>query len=271
MERISCDVINDLLPSYLEEICSEDTCRLVEEHFGECADCRNKAEQLKRTQIVAERAEKTEIDGMKKVKQWVALRGMVSFWFFAVAATVLIAAVKSEAGAVPEKVYYVVLALFLLGSNRMLQEYITGRSIDCNRIVLTVLSGILLGYQVILCCLLLRGWIEGNYPFGMEASQLGPFVVKQLYAILLAQLLVFLAGMILGVKRAGLRIEAFILPLTSIFYSLAVRSLLGSMSSSVAEFQRMMNRITITILGEGISFFLLFAVMNRFGKRKKNV
>lgn len=40
MSRISCNVTKDLLPSYLDEICSEESKELVDEHLLECPACR---------------------------------------------------------------------------------------------------------------------------------------------------------------------------------------------------------------------------------------
>ncbi|MCR5600236.1 MAG: zf-HC2 domain-containing protein [Ruminococcus sp.] len=43
---IPCNVIVDLLPLYKEDICSEETKDLVEEHLRSCEDCRQLCEQL---------------------------------------------------------------------------------------------------------------------------------------------------------------------------------------------------------------------------------
>ncbi|MBP3398493.1 MAG: zf-HC2 domain-containing protein [Erysipelotrichaceae bacterium] len=45
--KMHCDVIQDLIPSYLDEICSEKTKELVEEHLLECEQCRMFVESLK--------------------------------------------------------------------------------------------------------------------------------------------------------------------------------------------------------------------------------
>ena len=37
--KLSCDVIKDLLPLYHDEVCSEETKKLVEEHLKECESC----------------------------------------------------------------------------------------------------------------------------------------------------------------------------------------------------------------------------------------
>ena len=36
MSKISCNVIQDIMPLYVDEIVSEDTKKLVEEHLKEC-------------------------------------------------------------------------------------------------------------------------------------------------------------------------------------------------------------------------------------------
>ena len=41
--RVSCDIIRDLLPLYAEDMVSDDTKAMVEEHLADCPDC---AQQL---------------------------------------------------------------------------------------------------------------------------------------------------------------------------------------------------------------------------------
>ena len=38
MEKV-CDIVGDLLPLYLDHVCSDESRRLVEEHIGECDNC----------------------------------------------------------------------------------------------------------------------------------------------------------------------------------------------------------------------------------------
>lgn len=37
---MKCNIIKDLLPSYIDDICSEDTAKLVEEHIQNCEECK---------------------------------------------------------------------------------------------------------------------------------------------------------------------------------------------------------------------------------------
>ena len=51
MSKISCNVIQDIMPLYVDEIVSEDTKKLVEEHLKECEDCRKRTVSEIKTQI----------------------------------------------------------------------------------------------------------------------------------------------------------------------------------------------------------------------------
>ena len=41
MSKIPCEIIQDLLPSYIDELTSDVTNREVEAHMEECEQCRN--------------------------------------------------------------------------------------------------------------------------------------------------------------------------------------------------------------------------------------
>ena len=45
--KISCNVIEDLLPLYVDEAASEDSRQLVEEHLKGCPSCRKMLEEMK--------------------------------------------------------------------------------------------------------------------------------------------------------------------------------------------------------------------------------
>lgn len=45
--KLSCSVIKDLLPLYVEDLASPDTCILVEEHLTDCESCQREVESLR--------------------------------------------------------------------------------------------------------------------------------------------------------------------------------------------------------------------------------
>ena len=50
---MKCEIIRDLIPLYLDKVCSEDSRKLVEEHLAECSECRKYMKELE-TELEAE-------------------------------------------------------------------------------------------------------------------------------------------------------------------------------------------------------------------------
>ena len=62
MKNKECDIIKDLLPSYVDNICSEASKEWIEEHIAECGDCRGVAEVMKHIEISAARLEQEQLE-----------------------------------------------------------------------------------------------------------------------------------------------------------------------------------------------------------------
>lgn len=52
MKEITCEIIRDILPLYVDEAVSRDTKELVEEHLFICEACREEAEMMKKTMVL---------------------------------------------------------------------------------------------------------------------------------------------------------------------------------------------------------------------------
>lgn len=49
MSDLSCAIVKDLIPSYLEDICSQETKMAVDAHLAECQECRRHVEILRQS------------------------------------------------------------------------------------------------------------------------------------------------------------------------------------------------------------------------------
>ena len=86
MSKISCNVIQDIMPLYVDEIVSEDTKKLVEEHLKECEDCRKEMEKM-RAKIILPNKKKinqAEKELFQKLKHRLINRRQefIQFWCF---------------------------------------------------------------------------------------------------------------------------------------------------------------------------------------------
>lgn len=46
MSKISCDIIKDMLPLYYDQVCSDDSRKMVEEHLDQCISCKKELDRI---------------------------------------------------------------------------------------------------------------------------------------------------------------------------------------------------------------------------------
>ncbi|MDC3425147.1 zf-HC2 domain-containing protein [Aquibacillus sp. 3ASR75-11] len=46
MSKISCDIVKDILPLYYDNVCSNDSKKIVEEHLSGCDSCKNELDRI---------------------------------------------------------------------------------------------------------------------------------------------------------------------------------------------------------------------------------
>lgn len=72
--KVSCEIIKDMLPLYYDDVCSDDSKRMVEEHLVGCHSCKIELERFKAGfELPKEENETIRNDGN-------AIKGISSFW-----------------------------------------------------------------------------------------------------------------------------------------------------------------------------------------------
>ena len=66
--KLSCKVIEDVLPMYYDGVCSEESAALVEEHLKECPHCSHILSEL-RSDIVTPEKNVDDIKPLKKIQK----------------------------------------------------------------------------------------------------------------------------------------------------------------------------------------------------------
>lgn len=69
MSKMECHVIEDLLPSYADDICSPETRQEVEEHLQGCGECRAKLEQMRQDEESLGAGEPVGITGIQPFRK----------------------------------------------------------------------------------------------------------------------------------------------------------------------------------------------------------
>lgn len=81
---MDCNVINDLIPLYIDQCCSDQSAALVAQHLETCEECRRTYEQMRRSEQVQEQTP-TPVK-LQRVSEWKAsvLQSVMLFFAFAV-------------------------------------------------------------------------------------------------------------------------------------------------------------------------------------------
>lgn len=88
--NISCNVMDDLLPLYAENMVSEDTSDLVRDHLAVCADCREKMKAYPEKEEEMHRS----LEDLSKLQKKIRSRRVTAAWFaFLLTATVILSVV----------------------------------------------------------------------------------------------------------------------------------------------------------------------------------
>lgn len=89
-QQIPCEVVQDLLPIYVDGLTKENTTRLVEQHLQQCPVCRRIYEEMTQ-QVQPESGQVQKIDYLKKLRRqrWKLAGGCVAVVLAMVAAVVL--------------------------------------------------------------------------------------------------------------------------------------------------------------------------------------
>lgn len=122
--KITCDIVSDLFPLYIDEVCTEDTKSAVEEHIGECDKCREILENMSSDNPI-HIPEKTEVEKAKKPfkKLW---RRFIFWLIFGIFCTSVIIFTLNIAGAFDniEKNFYRSVS-FLVEDAEAADEWVT--------------------------------------------------------------------------------------------------------------------------------------------------
>ena len=89
--NISCEIIRDLLPLYVDDVCSDDSRELVEHHLQDCESCRTELNDMK-GDLPQQKAIAEEMDSLKAARK-AQTRATVKYIFSTLAAVLCLIAV----------------------------------------------------------------------------------------------------------------------------------------------------------------------------------
>lgn len=270
MSKINCDVVKDLTPSYLEEICSESSRQLVEEHVAECDKCRNYLQMMRQTELMSRKAEQEELDYMKKVrlhfnrKSHTVAGICVSFLCFFIGLWVM----PIVAGRDPFWYYYIAYPVLALVSIFLLSKADRKPQKRGMRNMAGVAGVVGLVYSVAIVQYCIFAIKQGRTPFGEDPSHIGPVLALQLGLVMIVELLLFALFV-----AQSIRLEESFGILPSIFLlgallAMVFRETLHSMETPEG-YQKMCGRILLVFAVEWVIVILAGLGCTHFREKQK--
>lgn len=178
MIKNECEIICDLLPLYVDDVCSDKTREAVKEHLAVCESCREKYENMKNTQLVAEKANRKQKEFFRRLKQRQSIKNAAGILVVAVI-FVLLWHLKEVSGA---NLSYAMIPLLSIAA-LILIESDNGWDKSWQKLAGSVIA-VLCIYEIGINEYIAHRICSGKAVFGLANVQIGPFVRYQIYAIL---------------------------------------------------------------------------------------
>lgn len=194
---ITCAVVKDLMPSYVDGICSEDSKKLVTKHVQNCRQCQQMLDMLKNTMLTAEKTGTEQVNYMKKVKQRYKNKSMAGFRLFALLVGLVMFYILYGWYNIDEKMFYIFQTVMIVGAYFMLPNYMENKIAKNLSNIFGIISIVMILGVVFLLWQSYRWIMTESGPFGMELAQVGPFLVKLLLLDFGVQFVILASSMIL--------------------------------------------------------------------------
>ncbi len=248
--NISCNIIKDLLPSYIDQICSDESRHAVDEHISTCQTCKAYLETMKK-ELTAEENEPKQLQYMKKVKRHYQLN-IFAIGIFLFICTVGTVAVITRIGRIPIRMYNIILPVFIVAAYAFLPKDSFTQKKTKQSAVFIILSLFVTAATISLLPQSLNWINSGHTPFNMPVNKLGPFMTKCLAALAIAQTAILIISVIQKYRDYQIKREIYAFTLTGISISLAYITMLYHMTTP-ENYARNVSASLSSLFAEGIA------------------
>lgn len=260
MNKISCDIIRDLLPSYTDGIASNDSVKLVEEHLAQCSECtalKNRMEQSD-LHIVAET---DSLDYMKKIRKMTDLKSAVCFLLVLITGVFFLGYTKNLHQPKP---FFVLVAVMLLCNYLLFfhnnKKETVGRT---KAIIANAVSILLTLYIMLIMHISIYNWLnDKNAPFNIDYVDLGPFLHNQLLLIMVVEIVIWVRELVLHIRKSHFSIVSSSFGIIGFYMSLYYMRMLKTMET--LDSFHVISDNALFLFAEGIGILFLIFVIEKF-------
>lgn len=263
MSHISCNVIRDLLPSYMDKIASDDSVKLVEEHLAQCSDCRNYKDRMGKPDIYLPEKD-TSLDYMKLIRKLTAIKSSVCFLLVLITGVFFSRYTKDLQQPGP---FFILSAIMLLCNYILFfQKYEKNTVGKIKTIFFNALSIFLILYITFMMQLSFYNWMnDKRAPFYIDYTKLGPFLHHQLILIMIAEIILWFREIVLYIRKSHFSIISSSFGIIGFYMSLYYARMLRRIDT-LDGFQTINNN-ALLLFAEGICILFLLFIIEKIKKK----
>lgn len=259
--EFSCDIIRDLLPSYVDGICSADSKQAVEGHLATCADCATLLGALRESEIQEQQQENKKIAYMKKIKKHAGKKEIIGLGLLLVAIILSLWGFLGQYGVLPLLFYLAILPLVLFDAHFLLTDHTTFTKWTEAKTILTLVSSLLVCLGILVAFVSIQWVKQQSYPFGLKAADIGKFLQSFYFILALCQLAIFIAAIALAFHTSNSHGITISISATGFFLVFYILSVFQTLSSTERTLQGL--KQALYILLEGVCIAVLAEVVQR--------
>ncbi|MCM1261164.1 MAG: zf-HC2 domain-containing protein [Butyrivibrio sp.] len=200
MEKINCDIIKDLLPSYIDGICSKATTLCVEEHMEGCSECRRMFALCKDNALIGDKLEQKSLDGLKKLKRRMKYQNVVCCLLMALLTVTGFCAFTNTVF-LSHTAYLALFITFILMTLLIGIDYKDKKTPGKAEYITGAVSFLTDVYITSMLLYFMRKIPTGVIPFGLDVSQCGHFLEAQFIIAFIIQFAFLIRHFICIVKK----------------------------------------------------------------------
>ena len=266
MSKKECDIIKDLLPSYVDEICSEASKEWVEEHLAGCEDCKRTVEMLKNTEISSRRLEQESLDAGRKVIRKNLRRSVFNLALCLLTAFLMFLVFEMDGVQIPQMARYIAFPISLLMTWLTFRNQTKRRTWDKWDFIMTVTVVLATGYGAGMMKYGFSQAVKGETIFGLTLNGFGPFLYGQMVLAAVLCFAVYVLQIVRTVKQGRSNSLPLCLSLTGIFLMMGYCSYMGNLTD-LKSAGEILNEETFTVLMVGLNCTFVFAMMDKLVRK----
>lgn len=245
-----------------DDICSDDTRKLVEEHMSVCEECRRTLDTMKDTQVNMAGNETLQIDHLKKIRSRYNMISLGSYLLLFMLLLPVVYFICRDIYPLSDTLFPMVLPILIIAA------FLTAgsaRAFTKKKACLCAISCILLFCEFLLMRTAFVWVTEETLPFGMKTEHIGPFIRNLLLVMMVCELVILIYSIVYGRFKNTDNTYCAAISVTGVILSLSYINLLKRLEN-VDRFLSSVNQIMIFLTAELIILLVSYVIIGRFRK-----